>query len=140
ERNRVFGDAGNAEIVAGAADAENERVVGKHALREHFSVVVVVDRAQRELPALAVQRLDRTLPETEVMPMRQGEVVDAVRVGIHAPRRDFVQQGLPHVRLGTIDQDDLGATALPQFVAERAREPQATRATAGDNDAVLPWL
>ena len=61
ERDRVLGDAGHPEIVADAADAEDERVVRHGARRKDFDAVVVVDGVELEQASRAVEPGDGTL-------------------------------------------------------------------------------
>jgi hypothetical protein len=59
-----------------------------------------------------------------------------VRLGVHAPGGDLVEQRLPDVRFKAVDQRDLGAFAVPQLVAQRGGERQASRAASDDDDAM----
>ena len=106
ERDRAFGHTRNAEIVVDAADAEHERVVRNGALGQHLRAVVVPHDAELQFVPRPVEPHHRALAEAEVMPVRHQEVVDAVHVGVDAPRRDFVQQRLPQVRRVVIDERD----------------------------------
>ena len=125
ERNCIRRNARHTEVVADAADTEDQRVVAHRAAREHQRAVVVVDGIERKLMPRAVQAGHGSLPEPEVMPVREREIIDAVNVGIQTPGRDFVQQRLPQMRRIAIDQRDLGAPAPSQLVAEARRQRQS---------------
>ena len=53
---------------------------------------------------LALDPLQRAQDEGEVVPARLCEVVELVRVDVHAARRDLVQQRLPEVGAAAIDE------------------------------------
>ena len=95
---------------------------------------------ERDLAARAVEPADRALAEAEVMPVRDREVVEIVRVGVHAARRDLVQQRLPHVRRVAVDQRDLHVAAAAVAVAQlrRERQPAGAAADARRSDASAP--
>jgi len=65
-----------------------------------------------------------------------GEVVDGVGPDIHAAGRHFVEQGLPDVSAGAIDERDLGPSASRERVAEPRDELKAGSAAAHDDDPV----
>ena len=113
ERDRMLRRAGHAEVVADAADAEDERVVRQRAARQHLLALRTEHRVERDLAARAVEPADRALPEPEVMPVRDREIVEVVRVGVHAAGRDLVQQRLPDVRLVAVDQRHLHRLPRP---------------------------
>ena len=128
------------EVVADAADAEDQRVIAQRAAREHQRAVVIVDGVKHKLMPRAVQAGDGPLPEPEVMPVRERKIIDAVDVGIQAPGRDFMQQRFPQMRGIAVDQRDLGASAPSQLVAEARRQRQSAGAAADDDDAVARRL
>ena len=134
ERDRVLGNARNAEIVADAADAEDERVIRQSSRGKNLPAVVVEDRGQMHFVARAVEPGDRPEPEPEVVPIGDQEVVDAVQIGIHAPRRDLVQQRLPQMSLKAVDERNDRAPAPTQRVTEPCRERQSGGAAADDDD------
>ena len=111
---------------------------GNAARRQDLPAVVVDDRAHLKLAARAVQALDRTLAKAEAMPVRDREVIDVVRGRIHAAGGDLVQQRLPHVGFGAIDQRHRRLAASGELVAQRGRQRQAAGAAADDDDAVRP--
>ena len=95
ERNRMCRNTRHVEIVADAADTEDQSVVAQRAAREHQRAVVVVDGIERKLVPRAVEAGDGSLLEPEVMPVSEREIIDAVDIGIQAAGRDFMQQRLP---------------------------------------------
>ena len=127
QRDRVRGDAGDAEIVGRAADAEDQRVVRHDALAAGSA-----GRRRRRPPCSLSSRRARFKPSTapwrkrKLMPVRDGQVVDVVRRGIHAAGRDLVQQRLPHVGLGAVDQRDM-RPCRDGRACRRARSPAASR-------------
>src|SRR5271167_380475 len=71
----------------------------------------------------------------EMAPMRLGEVVELVLGGIHASRRDDMQQRLPQVGAASLDESDIGESALPEFAPETADELETRRSAADDDDS-----
>ncbi len=70
--------------------------------------------------------------------MGDRQVVEVVRVRVHAPGRDLVQQWLPQVRGILVDQRDVRAPAPTEALAQPRRQRQAAGATADDDDAMRP--
>jgi hypothetical protein len=70
------------------------------------------------------------------MPVADGEIVDIVGVGIHAPGRDFVQQRFPDVCFVAVDQRDIGTAAPSELVAQGGGQRQSAGAAADDHDSV----
>ena len=132
----MLGDAGHAEIVADAADAEDERVVRKHPGRKHLLAIVVDDRGEPHFAPRAIEPGEGAEAEAEVMPVRDQEVIEAVEVGVHAPRRDFMQQRFPQVRREAVDERHGGPSAAAQRVAQLGGERQPGGAAADDHDPV----
>ena len=64
------------------------------------------------------------------------QVVDGMGPDIHAAGRDFVEQGLPDVSTGAIDERDPGSSAPRERVAEPGDELKAGGAAAHDDDPV----
>ena len=127
ERDRMLGNAGHAEIVADAADAKHERVVGQHACRQNLLAVVVEDRREVELVPRTIETIHRAEPKPEMVPVRHEEVIDVVQVGVHPSGGDLVQQRLPQVRREAVDERDGRASAPAQRVAELGRERKPAR-------------
>ena len=137
ERDRMPRGARHAEVVADAAHADHERVVRQRAARQHFLALRTEHRVERQRAPRAVESADRALPEPEVMPVRDREIVEVVRVGVHPAGRDLVQQRLPDVRGVAVDERHLHAPVAAVAVAELGRERQAARPAADDDDAML---
>ena len=129
----MLGNARDAEIVADAADAQDERVVRQRSGWQHFVPVLELHRRQMQLATRAIETDDVTLAEAEAMPMRECQIIDAVHVDVHSSRGNFVQQRLPHVRLEMVDERDLGHAFPPELVAEHAGERQSARAAPDDH-------
>ncbi len=71
-----------------------------------------------------------------MMPARLREIVEIVLVEIHAARRNFVQQRLPQMRAGAVDERHARATLAAQPVAEPRGELETAGAAADDHDAM----
>ena len=84
-----------AEIVALAADGDDERIVTKAAPRGHLVTLLVDVGGQLNFTPLPVQADHLANAVAEVVPMRLREVVDLVHGEIHGSRSDLVQQRLP---------------------------------------------
>ena len=136
ERDRMLRRTRHAEVVAHAADANHERVVRQRAARKHLLPLGTDDGLERDLPARAVERAERALAKPKMVPVRDREVVEIVRVGIHPAGRHLVEQRLPHMRRIAVDERDLDVTPLAVAVAELGRERQATGAPTHDHDSM----
>ena len=136
EHRRMLRDSRHAEIVRLAAHAQDQRVVGDDPLRQHGGAIIVQHGSELELALCAIKTGDRALHETKVMPMRNGQVVEIVRIGIHPTRRHFVQQRLPDMRCELINQRYVHSLATAVTIAEFGGERQASRSSANDNDAM----
>src|SRR5205807_9516998 len=119
ERDRMLRYAGNTKVVAHAADAEEQRVVGQSARGQDLFAVVERHCAKLELMSSSIETGNRALTETKMMPMRERQVVDIVHIDVHSPRGDLVQQWLPNVRRELIDQRDFGRAFSRKLVAQR---------------------
>ena len=71
-----------------------------------------------------------------MVPVGDGEVVEVVRVGIHAPRCHFMQQRLPQMRRVLVDERDIGALAAAETLAQERGQRQAAGAAADDDDTM----
>src|SRR5262249_46286117 len=72
----------------------------------------------------------------EPMPMGLGEVVHLIFAGIDAACRYRMQERLPDVGAGTIDQSDRGPPTPAEPVAEPGDKLYTRRAAADHDDAV----
>jgi hypothetical protein len=136
ERDRMLARARHPEVVAHAAEAQDQRIVGQRPQRQDLLAFRSLNGIQHDLAARTVEAANRALPEPEVMPVRNGEVVERVRVGIHPAGGHLVQQRLPHVRRVLVDEGDLHLAPAAIAVAERGRERQPARTAADDDDAM----
>ena len=89
------GDPRHAEVVADAADAEDQRVVRQDAGRQNLFPVVVEHGREPELAVRAIEPRDGSDAEPEIVPVRHQEVVGRVQVGVEPPGSDLVQERLP---------------------------------------------
>ena len=136
ERDRVLRDARHTEVVADAADADDERVVAQRAARQDFLAVDRLHRVERDLAARAVEPGQRALRKPESVPVRDRRVVEVVRVGVHAPGRHFMQQRLPDVGGIAVDQRHPHRALATVAVTEPGRQRQAAGTTADDHDSM----
>ncbi len=136
EGDGMPGHACNAEIVADAAHAEDQRIVRHRARRQDLAAFLVVERSEREHVRRPVEPRDRSLAELETVPVRQRQVGDVVGIGVHPARGDLVQQRLPQVGRAAVDQHHVGAPGLAEGMAQTGGERQAAGATAYDHDAM----
>jgi hypothetical protein len=136
--HRVVAHARGSEVVAPAADRDDQSVVAEA-------------RAGRDLPAGTVQRSRHmhlaSLPIeaghfpdaiAKAVPVRLRKVVDLVRPRVHAAGGDLVQLRLPDVGAVTVDERHVHRAA--DAVAKPGRELEAAGAAADDHDAVARRL
>jgi hypothetical protein len=136
EGDGVFLDAGRAEVVGQAADADDQRVVAEDARRDDF-LAAFVDVGRRDDQLLFPVDADHFAVAVAVaVPVGLGQVVDLVGPEVHAAGRDFMQVRLPEVGLGFFDQGDRRLAFLAQLVAELGGQFEATRSAADDDDLV----
>jgi hypothetical protein len=72
------------------------------------------------------------------MPARLGNVLELVRIGIHTPRRHFMQQRLPQVSGRAVDQNNLSLALLAELITQTSYQLKTTSATAHHNDTMRP--
>ena len=130
----VLGHAGGAEIVAAAADGQHQDVVGDGALGRDQAALLVVGGAEENLPGLAVEADQLADAVVEMVPVRLGEIVQGVVVQVHAAGGDLVEQRLPQMGAGAVDQGDVGLAPPAQLVAQLRDQLQAAGAAAHDHD------
>src|SRR5207237_1683817 len=80
ERDRVLRDARDTEVVADAADAEDQRVVAQRPRRQDLVAVVELHRRELELPRGAIESNHFALAKAEAMPVRKRQIDDVVHV------------------------------------------------------------
>ncbi|MNF93320.1 hypothetical protein D3C84_759920 [compost metagenome] len=129
---RAFG----AEVVGGAADRQDQAVVGQLACGHEFAPVLVMGGGQLDDLALAVQPAHAAELELEVVPLRLGDIVQLVLRGVQRAGRHFMQQGFPDVGEVGVGQDDLGLAFLAERSTQTGSELQAAGAAADDHDAM----
>src|SRR5690349_17621798 len=134
DRERVLAHAGGAEIVGLAADRDHQRVVGHAAHRQDLPALVVLHRGHDDVARGAIEPLERAEHEGEAVPARLREVVELVRVDVHAARGHFVQERLPEVRAAAIDERHVGAALLAERVAQARGELEPAGAAAHHDD------
>jgi hypothetical protein len=71
-----------------------------------------------------------------MVPVGNGEVVEVVRVGIHAPCGHLMQQRLPQMRCVLVYKRDVGALAAAEALAQERGQRQAAGAAADDDDTM----
>ena len=136
ERDRVLLDSGSSEIIAPAADRDDEAVVLEGARRRDLLAFGIEAGAEMDSAVRPIEADHLADAILEMVLVGLGEVVDGVGPDIHAAGRDFMEQGLPDVSTGAIDERDLGPSALRERVAEPGDELKAGGAAADDDDPV----
>ena len=136
EGDGIVRDPGGAEVVAHAADRDDQRVVGKRAARRDLGAGLVEDRRHLHLAPRAVEPDHLADAIAEVVPMRLRQIVELVVAHVHAAGGDLVEKRLPQMGARLVDERDLGAPAPAQAVAEARRELEPAGAAAHDDDAV----
>jgi hypothetical protein len=137
ELHRVLRDARRAEVVALAADGDDQRVVADAPRRRDDRPSSSTNGATSTSRALAIEAGHLADAIVEVVPVGLREVVEVVIVDVHAAGRDLVQLGLPHVGAVALDQGD-AARARACRACRRARgQLQAAGPSADDDDPVL---
>ncbi|MCY1423606.1 hypothetical protein D9M71_393220 [compost metagenome] len=97
EEDAVLGRAFGTEVVGGAADRQDQAVVGQLACGHEFAPVLVMGGGQLDDLALAVQPAHAAELELEVVPLGLGDVVQLVLRGVERTGRHFMQQGFPYM-------------------------------------------
>ena len=136
EADRVLARAGRAEIVAVAADRDDERVVRDLAARNQLPPVLVPGRRDQDDPPRAIEAVHLAQLEAEMVPARLREVVERMLVEVHGAGGELVQQRLPQVRARAVDERHERLPAAAERVAQARRELDAARAAADDDDLV----
>ena len=96
----------------------------------------IVGGPEQHLLRLAVEADDLADLVAEMVPVGLREIVDCVMADIHAACGDLMQQRLPQMRAGPVDQRDLRAPRRPSVSPSRRREFEAAGAPADDEDAL----
>ena len=120
------------------ADRDHQRVVGDAAGGQDLDAFVVDDRRHEDVLRPALEPRQRPEHEGEMVPARLREVVELVRVHVHAAGGDLVQERLPQVRAAAVDEGDAGLRAVAVAVAQLRRELEPAGAAADHHDAVHP--
>ena len=136
ERDRVLGYTGHAEVVADAADTDDERVVAQRAARQDFLALDRLHCIERYLAVRAIEPGQRSLREPESMPVRDRRVVEVVRVGVHAPGCNLMQQWLPYMGVISVHQRHAHRALASVAVTEPRRQRQAAGSTSDDHDSM----
>ena len=126
--------AGNAEIIAQAADREHQRVVAEAAPGNDLFSIVVQGRRKQHLLALAIQADHAAQTVAKMIPARLCEVFQLILGRIQRSRRNLVQQRLPDMCAAGVDQRDFCKMFPAKPVAQPGRQFQTGRSAADDND------
>ncbi len=124
------------EVVADAAHRDHQGVVGEFAAGDDQLPLLVHRRGQGDHPALPIDLVHAPHPETEVVPVPLGEELDVVFMGIEGAGRHLVQQRLPDVAQGGIDEGDVRLAPLAQPVPQAGGQLQAAGTTTDDDDTM----
>ena len=118
ERDGVLLDARGTEIVGETADRDHQRVVRERAPRGDLFAILINDRRYLHLAPLPVEADHLSKTVAKVVPVRLSQIVELVYAQIHAAGGHLVQQRLPQVRPGLVDQLDPRLAAFANPVAE----------------------
>ena len=133
---RMLAHARGAEVVALAANSNDQRVVGEGAGRRDLFALFVEIGGDMNEALTAVEPTHLADAEMEAMPVCLRQVADLVLAEVYAAGGDLVQLGFPDVGARAVDQRDVGLAAPPQCVAEARGEFEATGAAADDDDSM----
>ena len=136
EHEGVFFYARRTEIVAQAADSDDQRVIANLALWQYFNAVLFANGRNFYFVRRAVESFKATERKAEVVPPRLGKIVELMRVNIHAAGSDFMQQRLPEMGTIAVDQGDRGQTAPAKRIAQPGGQFQATCASTDNDDTM----
>src|SRR5204862_7979535 len=89
-----------------------------------------------DLVARSIETFQGSTAEIEVVPARLREVVELVRVYVHASCGDFVQERLPQMRFVHVHQGDCRPPLARVAIAGARRELQASGPSADDDDVM----
>ncbi len=136
ERNRMFAHAGRAEIIRQAADRDDERIIADDVPLRDLAAFGIDVGGNLDLLLGTVEADQFADAIAEMMPIGLRQKIHFVHGEIHAAGGHFVQQGLPQMRVGLVDERDLGLAAAAERVAEARDQLEATGTAADDNDAM----
>ena len=136
QAQRIFLHAFCAEVVAQAADANHQRVIGNLLDRGDWQPIGVDVRCQVNRLGLAVQPLELADAKREVIPVRLRHVIDLMVAKVHAARGNLMQLGLPDVGPVFVHQSDMGLRTAPEGFAQACCQLQAAGSPADDDDFV----
>ena len=88
--------------------------------------IIIEYRANHELTVDTVQVKHFPLLKFEMMPASLGDVLELMRMGIHTPCCDFMQQRLPQVGSRAINQNNLSLALLTKLVAQTSDQLKTT--------------
>ena len=127
---------GRAEVVAGAADGDDEGVVRKGAWRRAFVALRIDTGREMDFVLRSVEADHFSDTGAEVAVRSLGQVVDRIAARIQAAGRDLVEKRLSDVGSRTLDEGDLGLFPPPEAASQLRCKFQAC-GPAFDNDDVV---
>src|SRR5262245_30964123 len=134
EADGVLARTRRAEIVAVAADGDDQRVVRNFPAWDQLPPSLVQGRRNEHATPLPVEAIHFAQLEAEMVPARLGQVIEGVLLEVHGAGRELVEQRLPQVRARAIDERDESLAAAPQLVPQARCELYAARAAPDDHD------
>ncbi len=132
--------AGDAKIVAVAAHADHELVIGQRAPRQHGQPGLVLYRGHADRFCIQVDVFDQAKHEHEAMLARQGPVGRLVVITVHGAGSHFVKQRLPDVRGALVDQHNLDVLFAPELARQPHDQFEAARTAADHDDAFFDFV
>jgi hypothetical protein len=130
----VLADAGCAKIVARTADGDHECVIGDVSVRRDLAALVIVGGGEMHEPVGPVEPDHFPEAEVEPMPGCLGQIVELVRADVDAAGGSLVEERLPEVRAGGVDQRDFGLALAPELIAQPRYQLEPARPAAHDDD------
>jgi hypothetical protein len=100
--------------------------------------IIIQYRANHELAVDTIQIKHLPLLKFEMMPASLGDVLELMRMGIHTPCCDFMQQRLPQVGSRAINQNNLSLALLAKLIAQTSDQLKTTGTPTHHDDAMRP--
>ena len=136
KRDRVLLHPRRTEVIDDAAYGDNQGVVAEAAASRDLPAVLVEGRREDHLLLGAIESDHLAVAVPKVVPMGLGEIIELVLIDVHAAGRHFMQQRLPQMAAGAIDQGDSGLAAATEGVAQLGRELEARGAATDHHNLV----
>src|SRR5690606_3269726 len=138
EVQAMLGGAGDPEMIADAADSDDQDLVGDLTGRDDLVAALVAQGRQQDLLALAIQPAHTAVLKAEAVAVRLSQVGDRVRLRIQRAGRHLVVERLPDVDQTAVDQNDVSLAGASQAASQPRGQLQPSGAAADDDYALRP--